>query len=70
MPTLSIQTVKKLRSRNGALQFDAWGIFVLPTNGFRLQGMMAAPDGSYPASSIGDIRIPFEKNHQPELQQK
>lgn len=47
-------------SRNGALQFDALGRLVLPTNGFRLQGMMAAPDGSYPAGThVGDIRIPF-----------
>lgn len=47
-------------SRNGALQFDALGRLVLPTNGYRLQGMMAAPDGSYPAgTSVGDIKIPF-----------
>jgi flagellar hook protein FlgE len=47
-------------SRNGALQLDAMGRLVSPTNGFRLQGMMAAMDGSYPAgTSIGDVRIPY-----------
>jgi flagellar hook protein FlgE len=47
-------------SRNGGLQFDSTGRLVSPTNGFTLQGMMAAPDGSYPIGSrIGDIRIPF-----------
>ncbi|MCX7727060.1 MAG: flagellar hook-basal body complex protein, partial [Chitinispirillaceae bacterium] len=47
-------------SRNGALQLDAMGRLVSPTNGFRLQGMMAAPDGTYPPGTvIGDIRIPF-----------
>jgi flagellar hook protein FlgE len=46
--------------RNGGLQFDANGKMVSPTNGFCLQGMMAAVDGSYPPGSrIGDIRIPF-----------
>jgi flagellar hook protein FlgE len=46
--------------RNGGLQFDASGKLVSPTNGFTLQGMMAAPDGTYPpGSTIGDIRIPF-----------
>ena len=47
-------------SRNGALQFDSTGRLVCPTNGYTLQGMMAAPDGTYPVGSkIGDIRIPF-----------
>ncbi|MBD3317820.1 MAG: flagellar hook-basal body complex protein [Chitinivibrionales bacterium] len=47
-------------SRNGALQLDATGRLVSPTNGFALQGMTAASDGTYPAGSrIGDIRIPF-----------
>jgi len=47
-------------SRNGALQLDSLGRLVSPTNGFRLQGMMAAYDGTYPAGSvIGDIRIPY-----------
>ncbi len=47
-------------SRNGALQFDSTGRLVSPTNGFTLQGMMAANDGTYPAGSkIGDITIPF-----------
>ena len=47
-------------SRNGALQLDATGRLVSPTNGFRLQGMMAAVDGTYPpGSAIGDIRIPY-----------
>ncbi len=47
-------------SRNGGLQFDSTGRLVSPTNGFTLQGMMAAPDGNYPIGSrIGDIRIPF-----------
>jgi flagellar hook protein FlgE len=46
--------------RNGGLQFDAAGKLVSPTNGFLLQGMMAASDGTYPPGShIGDIRIPF-----------
>ncbi|MBD3320253.1 MAG: flagellar hook-basal body complex protein, partial [Chitinivibrionales bacterium] len=51
-------------SRNGALQMDSFGYLVAPTNGFRLQGMMAAEDGTYPPGSrIGDVRIPFgEKN--------
>ena len=47
-------------SRNGGMQFDANGKMVSPTNGFVLQGMMAAPNGTYPpGSKIGDIRIPF-----------
>jgi flagellar hook protein FlgE len=47
-------------SRNGALQMDANGKLVSPTNGFKLQGMMAANDGTYPPGSrIGDIRIPY-----------
>jgi flagellar hook protein FlgE len=47
-------------SRNGGLQFDATGKLVSPTNGFALQGMTAAPNGTYPpGSKIGDIRIPF-----------
>jgi flagellar hook protein FlgE len=47
-------------SRNGALQFDATGKLVCPTNGFTLQGMSAAPDGTYPAGTkMGDITIPF-----------
>ena len=47
-------------SRNGGLQFDSTGRLVCPTNGFTLQGMTAAPDGSFPVGSrIGDIRIPF-----------
>jgi flagellar hook protein FlgE len=47
-------------SRNGALQYDSTGRLVCPTNGYTLQGMSAAPDGTYPASSkIGDIKIPF-----------
>lgn len=47
-------------SRNGALQFDSTGRLVCPTNGYTLQGMMAASDGTYPAGSkIGNITIPF-----------
>jgi len=47
-------------SRNGALQLDSTGRLVCPTNGFTLQGMMAASDGTYPAgTAIGDIRIPY-----------
>lgn len=47
-------------SRNGALQLDGDGYLVSPTNGFRLQGMMAAVDGTYPPGSrIGDLRIPY-----------
>ncbi len=47
-------------SRNGALQLDGAGYIVSPTNGFRLQGMTAAVDGTYPpGSKIGDIRIPY-----------
>ncbi len=47
-------------SRNGALQMDSEGRLVSPTNGFVLQGMMAAPDGTYPpGSTVGDVRIPF-----------
>jgi flagellar hook protein FlgE len=47
-------------SRNGALQFDSTGRLVCPTNGYTLQGMMAAPDGTYPVGSkIGSIRIPY-----------
>lgn len=46
--------------RNGALQLDSLGRLVSPTNGFRLQGKMAAVDGTYPAgTSIGDLRIPY-----------
>jgi flagellar hook protein FlgE len=47
-------------SRNGALQLDASGKVVSPTNGFVLQGKMAAPDGSYPVGTpIGDLRVPY-----------
>lgn len=46
--------------RNGALQLDSLGRLVSPTNGFRLQGMMAAVDGTYPpGTAIGDLRIPY-----------
>ncbi len=46
--------------RNGALQLDSTGRLVCPTNGFTLQGMMAASDGSYPpGTAISDIRIPY-----------
>jgi len=46
--------------RNGALQLDSLGRLVSPTNGFRLQGMMAAVDGTYPpGSAMGDLRIPY-----------
>jgi flagellar hook protein FlgE len=47
-------------SRLGALQFDSTGRLVSPTNGFALQGITAAQDGTYPASAtIGDIVIPY-----------
>jgi flagellar hook protein FlgE len=47
-------------SRNGAMQFDSTGRLVCPTNGYTLQGMTAADDGTYPVGSkIGDIMIPF-----------
>ena len=47
-------------SRNGAIQFDSTGRLVCPTNGYTLQGMTAADDGTYPiGSKIGDIKIPF-----------
>jgi flagellar hook protein FlgE len=47
-------------SRNGALQMDANGKLVCPTNGYILQGKMADADGTYPpGTQIGDIRIPF-----------
>jgi len=47
-------------SRNGALQLDAEGYLVSPTNGYRLQGTTAASDGTYPAGTvIGDLRIPY-----------
>lgn len=47
-------------SRNGALQLDSTGRIVSPTNGFRLQGMTAASDGTYPVGArVGDIQIPY-----------
>jgi len=47
-------------SRNGALQMDSTGRLVSPTNGYSLQGRMAAVDGTYPIGTrIGDIRIPY-----------
>lgn len=47
-------------SRNGGLQMDANGRLVSPTNGYTLQGKMAAMDGTYPAGTpIGDLRIPY-----------
>ncbi len=47
-------------SRNGGLQLDGSGRLVSPTNGFTLQGMMAAPDGTFPpGTKIGDLRIPY-----------
>jgi flagellar hook protein FlgE len=46
--------------RNGALQLDSLGRLVSPTNGYRLQGMMASVDGSYPpGTAMGDVRIPY-----------
>jgi flagellar hook protein FlgE len=47
-------------SRSGAMQMDSTGRLVSPTNGFVLQGVMAADDGTYPAGSvIGDVRVPY-----------
>jgi len=47
-------------TRNGAFQFDSTGRMVLPTNGFVLQGKMAAEDGTFPVgTTVGDITIPF-----------
>lgn len=47
-------------SRNGATQLDGLGYIVSPTNGYRLQGMTAAVDGTYPSGSkVGDMRIPY-----------
>jgi flagellar hook protein FlgE len=47
-------------SRNGGLQLDDKGRLCSPTNGFRLQGKMAQPDGSFTGGEIiGDIRIPW-----------
>lgn len=47
-------------SRNGGLQLDDQGRLTSPTNGFRLQGKMAQPDGSFTGKEmIGDIRIPW-----------
>jgi len=47
-------------SRNGGLQLDDSGRLVSPTNGFRLQGKMAQPDGTFTGKEmIGDIRIPW-----------
>ncbi|HEX2956023.1 MAG TPA: flagellar hook-basal body complex protein, partial [Chitinispirillaceae bacterium] len=47
-------------SRNGGLQMDGNGRLVSPTNGYTLQGKMAAMDGTYPAGiPIGDLRIPY-----------
>jgi flagellar hook protein FlgE len=47
-------------SRNGGLQMDSHGYLVSPTNGWRLQGKMAGPDGTYdPNAMIGDLRIPW-----------
>ncbi len=46
-------------SRMGAIQFDANGTMVSPTNGFALQGKMASEEGTYEGQPIGDIRIPF-----------
>jgi len=49
-------------SRNGAFQFDSTGRMVLPTNGFLLQGKMAAQDGTFPVgTTVGDITIPFSQ---------
>jgi flagellar hook protein FlgE len=47
-------------SRNGGLQLDGNGRLVSPTNGYTLQGKMAAMDGSYPAGTpISDLRVPY-----------
>lgn len=49
-------------TRNGAFQFDMNGRIVLPTNGFILQGKMAAQDGTFPVgTTVGDITIPFSQ---------
>ncbi len=47
-------------SRNGGLQMDDQGRLCSPTNGYRLQGKMAQPDGTFTGKEmIGDIRIPW-----------
>ncbi len=47
-------------SRNGALQMDANGNLVSPTNGFRLQGLTANGEGEIEGTAVaGDIRIPY-----------
>ncbi|MDR2592783.1 MAG: flagellar hook-basal body complex protein [Chitinispirillales bacterium] len=47
-------------SRNGGLQLDDQGRLTSPTNGFRLQGKMAQPDGTFTGKEmISDIRIPW-----------
>ncbi len=49
-------------TRNGAFQLDSRGQMVLPTNGYILQGKMAADDGTFPAGTvIGDIVVPFDE---------
>lgn len=49
-------------TRNGAFQLDAAGHMVLPTNGFKLQGRLAAADGTFPPGSvIESIKIPLNE---------
>jgi flagellar hook protein FlgE len=47
-------------SRNGGLQLDSDGSLVSSSNGYKLQGIMAASDGTYPVgSTVDDIVIPY-----------
>jgi flagellar hook protein FlgE len=49
-------------TRNGAFQLDANGQMVLPTNGFVLQGKMAAQDGTFPPGTVVEnIVIPLNE---------
>jgi len=49
-------------TRNGAFQLDSEGYMVLPTNGFKLQGRMAAPNGTFPPGTvIESVKIPLNE---------
>jgi flagellar hook protein FlgE len=47
-------------SRNGTMQFDSSGNLVSAAGGYKLQGIMASPEGTYPTGgTVGNIQIPL-----------
>ncbi|MEZ4766115.1 MAG: flagellar hook-basal body complex protein [Calditrichia bacterium] len=50
---------KRVYTRAGVFQFNADGVLTMPSNGLKVQGFLATPDGEIdPAAGITDIQIP------------